>query len=255
MHYDPKLVLMLLKLFYPQDLQRSKAGGKGAPAVVPSLAGGGRSKSAFQQSRASSVERGGGPGGAAAKRQEDTTTAGARAKSQVKQRPNSMYEKKVGDSSSNNQQKKQLKVAFGNSILGNDKKPPIGAASKVNATASSGHGKLGGNSNKSASALASKAGGGGRGVGGGGGREEVTNGFAKLQLKAAKGPQIVTYEDEAPVGRNAPRGGGRGHMEASMDLELKGQSKYMPIRDEDDYGGGGDQLDLLLTNTRRGRFN
>jgi hypothetical protein len=161
--------------------------------------------------------------------------------------------------------KKNMKVAFGHAVASNDKKkvsaaPPTAASSR---SAHGGRNSLGGGgggvAGKSAMKMQSspdlslgkaKAGARGGGDGGGGGG---LNGFAKLQLKAAKGPQIVTYEDEGP---SAPRGGGRGrHGGDGLDLELKGQSKYMPIRDDDDYPSvGGDQLDRLLGNAKRGKF-
>lgn len=241
-----------------KSLQKGGVGGaKGAVAGKGGLgmpgAGALRSKSAFQGSRSSSVERaraGGVPGGAVNE---------GRSKSAVKPRPSSMYDKK--EPPSVQQPKKNLKVAFGHSAVSSDKKkvgaiaPPTAASNKSAGGGRSSLAAAGKNSMKvhsSPDLLKGKSSGGNGGGTNGGG----LSGFAKLQLKAAKGPQIVTYEDEGP---SAPRGGmgNRGRQNENMDLELRGQSKYMPIRDDDEsdfISHGGDQVDRLLNNARRGRF-
>lgn len=93
----------------------------------------------------------------------------------------------------------------------------------------------------------SKAAGGARGGG-----EPGTGGFQKLQQRVGKvsGPTIVSYDDENDNG-----GGGGG---GSGGLELRGQSRYVAVSDDDyAYPGGAlqsDQLDKLLNNNRRGKF-
>eukprot|EP01038_Epipyxis_sp_PR26KG_P008507 gene8507-11499_t len=86
----------------------------------------------------------------------------------------------------------------------------------------------------------------------GGGIANNGNGFAKLQLNVTKnkGPVVVTYDDDETGHSNNKRGNGRGPLDG-RSLELKGQSEYISIRDDD--GIGGDQLDKLLIQARRAR--
>lgn len=65
-------------------------------------------------------------------------------------------------------------------------------------------------------------------------------GFSKLQARVRGGPVIVSYDDEVGEGGGGGNGGG---------LELRGQSRYVPVRDS------GDQLDRLLENNRKGKFH
>lgn len=129
--------------------------------------------------------------------------------------------------------RKQQKVAFGGAV---DKKVAPAAAGRSPAAASKAPPKippLGGN----------RAGGRNSDMGGGGG----VNGFAKLQQQAGKkqGPMVVTYEDDEDLGVGRRGGGG---TRSDSGLELRGQSKYIPVDD-------GDQLDFLLTNARKGKFS
>lgn len=74
------------------------------------------------------------------------------------------------------------------------------------------------------------------------------NGFAKLQLNVNKvkgGPLVVSYEDEAP---SKPSGNRGSASRFEPDLELRGESRYIPA-------SNGDQIDLLLQNSRKGKFS
>lgn len=234
-----------------KSLQKGGAkGGAFTPKGALGMAGAGvlRSKSAFQGNRSGSVER------ARAGGAQGCSVQDGRSKSAVKPRPNSMYEKK--EAPSTQQSKKNWKVAFGHSAAGNDKKKrgavaPTAPSNNYTGAGRSSLAAAGKNAIRmhgSTDLLKGKA-----SVSDGAASD--LNGFAKLQMKAAKGPHIVTYEDEGP---SAPHGGAghRGRQNDHMDVELRGQSKYMSLRGDDSefVSPGGDQVDRLLNNARRGRF-
>jgi hypothetical protein len=210
-----------------------------------------------------------------------------RSNSNVRPRPSSMYDgakqgNKFDASSITGKGKEQPKkaTAFGHSVASSDKKndqinskvpsnpvkgngpPPLKSSVKppVNRNLGKGHDD--------------DDRGGGLGM----------NGFAKLQNKVKNQPLIMSYEEDemqiagigggrkggAAGGRNERRnhddhddyGGGGG----DLNLELRGQSRYIPVNeridDFDDHssgGGGGrnkkgDQIDKLLSNARKGKY-
>lgn len=161
-----------------------------------------------------------------------------------KQRPSSMHAAPVGripnelpfkkHNLSAAEQKKQAKVAFGGSAVNGEKKLSAAGSNVTNS-------KQGPKANKSTGdLLAHKR----------NGNEGVSNGFAKLQLKTTGGPRVVTYEDDEAIDILPARRGGNGNsMQGSMNLELRGQSKYISVGNDDEVSG--DQLDQLLAGTRR----
>ena len=187
-----------------------------------------------------------------------------RSKSNIKPRPNSMYENsksikaselnvhggaagKRGNPSMD--QKKALKNA-GNAIV-NSKAP---AGNKAAPVAQKGAKPVGGANNNRVGGNQRESGGGGMG------------GFAKLQQKAAQGPVMVSYEEDDHTGSNLIRNANNRRNNrydddgGDLNLELRGQSKYFSVNDSIDYDNGGrrggdDQLDKLLANTRKGKFS
>eukprot|EP00599_Poterioochromonas_sp_BG-1_P012691 CAMPEP_0173155752 /NCGR_PEP_ID=MMETSP1105-20130129/14307_1 /TAXON_ID=2985 /ORGANISM="Ochromonas sp., Strain BG-1" /LENGTH=690 /DNA_ID=CAMNT_0014072267 /DNA_START=11 /DNA_END=2083 /DNA_ORIENTATION=+ len=199
-----------------------------------------------QNNKAPVSERGGGAGAVGGN--------DARSKSNMRPRPSSMYEgsKQLqinGRANNNNnnkpnqskvEQKKASKAAFGNAVI-NDKMP-AGGAHKAPSLAAGNQKKPTTNAVGAKDKVPNK----GRDSEGG------INGFAKLQAKVHNQPVIVTYEDEDV-----------GASKSSLNLELRGQSRYVPVHESsidegDDYSyrgrGGGDQLDKLLANTKKGKF-
>lgn len=198
-----------------------------------------------QNNKAPVSERGGGAGAIGGN--------DARSKSNIRPRPSSMYEGSkqpqvnghANNSNKPNQskveQKKSSKAAFGHAVM-NDKMP-AGGAHKAPSQASTNQKKPATNAVGAKDRVANK----GRDSEGG------INGFAKLQAKVHNQPVIVSYEDEDV-----------GASKSSLNLELRGQSRYVPVHESsidegDDYsyrgrGGGGDQLDKLLANTKKGKF-
>lgn len=156
--------------------------------------------------------------------------------------------KKIGIGKESDQ-RKAVKVAFGANVINGDKKSngkPVPAKSASNLPLTKVGNKvppLDGGVNKMNGVRGSDHERGGGGV----------NGFAKLQQQVAKkvgGPMVVTYEDESDYGGAMKKGGGG---RSDLNLELRGQSHYIPVNDRDDLGG--DQLDKLLSNARKGRFS
>lgn len=227
----------------------SKGGMNGRPPLAGRNEDKPRSKS-VQQPRA-------GPTAAAAKKDAASNLA--------QQRPSSMYQLSSGSSNSNNNKngaaaaggKKALKVAFGGPIeptqtrlsqkdKGKEKEKEAPKKRGVPGLALNGEKAiqkvpLGG-------AKAAAGNGNGRGPVPGDGEPSGRGGFQQLQQRVNRvsGPVIVSYEDEE-------NNGGAG-------LELRGQSRYVPVRDEDynSYEDNNvlhnDQLDNLLAKNRRGRF-
>eukprot|EP00981_Chlorochromonas_danica_P011165 scaffold3779_cov254-Ochromonas_danica.AAC.25 len=230
--------------------------GKGGVNGRPPLAGRNedkpRSKS-VQQPRP-------GPTAAAAKKDAGSNLA--------QQRPSSMYQLSSGSSNGNNNisnkngaagagGKKGLKVAFGGPVEPTQTR--LSQKDKVKEKEKEVPKKRGVpglalNGEKAIQKV--PLGGAKAAVGIGNGRGPVASdseptgrgGFQQLQQRVNRvsGPVIVSYEDEE-------NNGGAG-------LELRGQSRYVPVRDEDynNYEDNNflhnDQLDHLLAKNRRGKF-
>jgi hypothetical protein len=172
-------------------------------------------------------------------------------------RPSSMHQAKPGAAGAakklgggiarDSDPRKAVKVAFGANVINGDKKvgPTGGGRPSTNKPSSNAPPAKGG---AKVPPLGGKptAGRGSDNDRGGG-----MNGFAKLQQQVSKksgGPVVVTYEDESDFGGGMRKGGGG---RSDLNLELRGQSHYIPVNDE----LGGDQLDKLLNNARKGRFS
>jgi hypothetical protein len=200
-----------------------------------------------------------------------------RSVSNVKNRPASMYEGSKpqannargggggkptggGGAGMNNDPKKAMKSAFGHAVM-NEKLPPNkghggagGAANKNPPPQNNKFGNQNNNNNFKNDLMPPKK-----------MKEEMAiNGFAKLQQKVQGQPLVVSYEeDENPMAGNKNRrgggGGGRGEMEES--LELRGQSHYIPVTDDDNSynyppqrNKNGKQVSDVLMNARKGKF-
>lgn len=170
-------------------------------------------------------------------------------------RPSSMHQAKPGavpgrraSLGKETDQRKAVKVAFGANVINGDKKTAAGGVGgkPTNNKPSNAPPPKGG-------AKVPPLGGVGKTAGGRGSDNDRgnVNGFAKLQQQVSKksgGPVVVTYEDESDYGGGMKRGGGG---RSDLNLELRGQSHYIPVND--DFGG--DQLDKLLGNARKGKFS
>jgi hypothetical protein len=202
-----------------------------------------------------------------------------RSVSNVKNRPASMYEgskpqannakggggKPTGGGAGagmNIDQKKAMKSAFGHAVM-NEKLPPNkglggGAGPAANKNPPPQNNKFGNQNNnnnfKNDLMPPKKM------------KDDFAiNGFAKLQQKVQGQPLVVSYEeDENPMAGNKNRrggggGGGRGEMEES--LELRGQSHYIPVTDDDNSYNfppqrkkNDKQVSDVLMNARKGKF-
>jgi hypothetical protein len=208
-----------------------------------------------------------------------------RSNSNAKPRPSSMYDgakanKFEGSSISGKGKEQPRKTAFGHSAAASDKKndinntklpsshvkgsapPPLKSSVKppVNRNLGKGH-----DDDSRAEGLG-------------------MNGFSKLQNKVKNQPLIISYEEDdmhgvgIGGGRKGGGGGGGGRNDrrnyddhgdygggGDLNLELRGQSRYIPVNERiddfvDDHGGGGgrnkkgDQIDKLLSNARNGKY-
>lgn len=174
-----------------------------------------------------------------------------------KQRPSSMYAAPVGripnelpfkkHNHSAAEQKKQLKVAFGGSVMNGEKKLSAAPSTASNVNSNKQQQQQGPKANKSTGDLLAHK----RNPANNG--NLAGNGFAKLQLKTTGGPRVVSYEDDEAVDIHPARHGNSNGsaMQGSMNLELRGQSKYVSVVGGSEDEVSGDQLDRLLAGTRR----